>query len=138
MFLKTGLSAILLLAALPAAAQPPAAAPAPQAALTGPQADVQRTAMAFGQCVSGALQNLSASVAPEAGAAGVLSGCAAQRAELARSVDAMIATMPEAQRAQAHAQFETDMGQVQPQIADAIRQHRAAGATPAAPPTPSH
>ena len=128
MSVKTGLGAILLLAAAPAIAQAPAtgsSAPAP----TGPEAAIQQTAMAFGQCISAGVQNVPASVTPDAGAANVLNGCSAQRGALANSVDAMIATFPEAQRAQAHAQFESQMGQATAQIAAAISQRRAAPTT---------
>ena len=128
MFAKTGIGAILFLAALPAVAQPPAAGsnePAP----TGPEAAIQQAAMAFGQCVSAGIQNVPTSQAAEAGAAVVLSGCSAQRAALATSVEAMIATMPEAQRAQAHAQFESQMRQATGQVAGAIILRRAAPAT---------
>jgi hypothetical protein len=137
---KFGLSAVLLLIAAPAAAQPPAAAPpAPQPATpSGPDAAIQRTAMAFGQCISAGVQNVSASVTPEAGAAAVLAGCAAQRDALAQSVDAAIATAPEDKRAGAHAQFESQMAQVPAQIAEGIRRHRAAPAAPATPATPPH
>ena len=132
MSLKFGFATAVLLAASPIAAQPPAAAPA---APTGPQTAIQRTAMAFGQCISAAMQKISPSVTPEAGAAVILGGCAAQRTDLTQSVEAMIATLPEAQRAAAHAQFESQMGQAETQIADAIRQHHAAAAAaPAAPP----
>ncbi len=134
---KFGLSVALLLAASAAAAQPPAAAPAaPQWAPTpDQQASIQRTATAFGQCISAGVQGLPASVTPEAGATTILAGCAAQRSALAQSVDAMIATMPEAQRAPAHAQFESQIGQAPAQIAAGIRQSRAA---PAAPPPAQH
>jgi hypothetical protein len=140
MSLKFGLSAILLLAASPIAAQPPAPAPAPapQPPLAPELKDaIQRTATAFGQCVSAGIQNLSASVTPEAGAAAVMGGCATQRAELTQSVEAAFATMPEVQRTQAHTEFESQMGQAQTQIAAAIRQLRAAPATPAAPAAPA-
>lgn len=141
MVLKLGLSVILLSAALPTAAQPRAGvSPAPPPAVSPDQkAAIQRTAMAFGQCISAGIQSLSATVTPEAGATAVLGGCAAQRGELIQSVEAMIATMPEAQRAEAHAQLETQMGQAGAQIAGAIRQRRAAPpAAPAAPATPPH
>ncbi|HEY1606595.1 MAG TPA: hypothetical protein VGF77_13465 [Allosphingosinicella sp.] len=144
MFLKLAFPAAFLLAAAPIAAQPPAA-PAPQPpaaapeqqATTAQQAEIQRTAMAFGQCIKTGLDNLSATIAPEAGAASVLGGCSAQRNDLGKAVDAMIATLPEAQRAAAHTQFESQIGEAQTQIAEAIRQHRAAPpAAPAAPATP--
>lgn len=135
MSLKTGLFAVLLLTASPIAAQPPAAGPAPQPvpnpAQIAAQADIQRTATAFGQCVSAGIQNVSASVTPEAGAAAVLGGCAAQRGALNQSAEALIAIVPADQRAAAHAQFDSQMGQVQTRIAEAIRQHRAAPTAPA-------
>ncbi|HEX5183378.1 MAG TPA: hypothetical protein VFW19_09540 [Allosphingosinicella sp.] len=141
MFLKLAFPATLLLAAAPIAAQPPAAPNPPaaepaQPAMTAQQAEIQRTAMAFGQCIKTGLDGLSATVTPEAGAASVLAGCAAQRADLGKAVDGMIATLPEDQRAAAHTQFETQIGQAQTQIADAIRQHRAAPPAPPAPPAP--
>jgi hypothetical protein len=137
MFLRFGLSFILLSAALPAAAQPPAvASPAPPPAVSPEQqAAIQRTAMAFGQCISTGMQTVSPTVTPEAGAAALLGGCATQRAALIQSVEAMIATMPEAQRAEAHAQLQTQMGQAEAQIAAGIRQRRAAPPAPAAPAT---
>jgi hypothetical protein len=150
MFSKFALSSILLLAALPAAAQPPAAAPPapPAAPSTAPpelspelKAAIQRTATAFSQCISGGIQNAPASATPEAAAAAVMSGCATQRAELTQSVEAAFAIMPEAQRTEAHTEFETQMGQAETQIATAIRQQRAAAAAPAipsAPATPPH
>lgn len=129
MSFKLVLSALLLLGAAPALAQAPAAAPA-----AGPEAAIQQAADAFGQCISTGLQALPATVTPEAGSASVLSGCAAQHRVLDQRVGAMIATMPEAQRAAAQGQYASQMGQVGPQIAEAIRQHRAA--PPAA--TPAH
>ena len=133
MFLKFGFSAALLLAASPIAPQPQTA---PQEAQPADphQAEIQRMAMAFGQCISTGMENVSASVTPEAGAAAVFGGCAAQRDALAKSVDAAIATLPEDQRATAHTQFESQINQVPAQLAEAIRQHRAAPA----PATPSH
>jgi hypothetical protein len=139
MFLKFGLSFILLSAALPTAAQPPAAAsPAPPAVSPEQQAAIQRTAMAFGQCISTGMQTVSPSVTPEAGAATLLGGCATQRVALIQSVEAMIATMPEPKRAEAHARLESQMGQaqIQAQIADGIRQLRAAPPAAPAPATP--
>jgi hypothetical protein len=136
MSLKFGLCAALLLAAAPIAAQPPGAAPPPP--MTGPQAEVERTAMAFAQCISTTLQNLTASATPEAGATAALDGCTAQRGALNQSVDALIATLPADQKAPAHAQFESQMAEAPAQIADAIRQHRAAAAAPGAPAAPPH
>jgi hypothetical protein len=140
MSLKFGLFAALLLAASAAAAQPPAAGPAsPQPAPpAGPQAAIQQAGMAFGQCISAAIQSVPASLTPEAGAASVMAGCATQRGELDRSVDAMIATIPETERATAHAQYQSQIGQAETQIADAIRQRRVAPPAPATPATPPH
>jgi hypothetical protein len=146
MFLNFALSSILLLAALPAAAQPPAAAPPTAQPVQPPgpqlppelQAAIQRTATAFSQCISTGIQNAPASATPEAAAAAVMSGCATQRAELTQSVEAAFATMPEAQRTQAHTEYETQMGQAETEIAAAIRRSRAAPSAPAAPATPPH
>jgi hypothetical protein len=135
MFLKFGLSAALLLAASSIAAQP-SAPPAPQP--TDPhEAEIQTAGMAFGQCISTGMQHVSASVTPEAGAAAVLTGCATQRGALAKAVNAAIDTLPAERRAEAHTQFESKLGEIPGQLADAIRQQRAATATPA-PATPSH
>jgi uncharacterized protein YukE len=137
MSLKFGFWAVLLLAAAPVAAQAPAAPPAPPP-MDPHQAEIQRTAMAFGQCISAGLQNLSATITPEAGATAVLNGCSTQRAALTQSVNAMIATLPADQQGAAHTQFESQIGQAPTQIADAIRRHRAESAAPAAPATPPH
>lgn len=139
MFLKFGFSAALLLAASSVAAQPPAAAPGPQPT-DAQKAEIQRTGMAFGQCLEAGMQGVSASVTPEAGAAAVLNGCTAQRDALVKAVNVVIDIMPADRRAAAHTQFDGQMAQTQSQIADAIRQQRAAPAAPAtpAPATPPH
>ena len=126
----------LALAGAPALGQPPAAPapPPPGAAPTGPQAALQQAATAFSHCISAGIQNVDAAATPEAGAAGVMSGCAAQRQQLDQAVDGMIATAPQDQQAAAHAQYQSQIGDAQAQIAAAIRQQRAA---PAAPPTPA-
>jgi hypothetical protein len=136
MSLKFGFAAGLLLAASPILAQPPAAPPAPQPT-DAQKAEIQRTGAAFGQCIEAGMHNVSASVTPEAGAAGVLSGCATQRDALVKAVNAVIDALPQDQRAAAHSQFDGQIGQVQNQLADGIRQQRAAPA-PTAPATPSH
>jgi hypothetical protein len=148
MSLKFGLSAILLLAAAPALAQPPAggtAATQPAQPSPAAIAAIQTAAQAFGTCVSGGMQNVPASATPEAGAAGVLGGCAAQRQALVQAAEAMIATMPADQQAAAHVQMTSQLGGIETRVADGIRQQRAAAAagaapasssTPAAPATP--
>lgn len=115
--LKYGLSAALLLAAAPALAQ---------GGHTPPPA-IQAAAQAFGQCIGAGLQGLAATVTPEAGAATVLSGCATQRQELERVADGFIASLPEAERAAARDQMRAQLGQIQPQITEAIRRRRAGG-----------
>jgi hypothetical protein len=142
---KSALSAVLLLAAVPALAQPPAASspqpPAstspPSAASTGPGAAIQQTAMAFSQCLSGGVPHVDAAVTPEAGATSVINGCATQRTALDQAVEAMLATLPADQQSAGRAQYQSQIGQVPTQIADAIRQSRAAPPTPAAPATPA-
>ncbi|HEX4737927.1 MAG TPA: hypothetical protein VH331_10230 [Allosphingosinicella sp.] len=136
MSLKFGFAAAVLLSASPLLAQPPAAPAAPQPT-DAQKAEIQRTGTAFGQCIEAGMHNVSTSVTPEAGAAGVLGGCATQRDALVKAVNAVIETLPQDQRAAAHSQFDGQIGQVQGQLADAIRQQRAAPATPA-PATPSH
>jgi hypothetical protein len=135
MFLKFGFAAALLLAASPIAAQAPAAPPAPPP--DPHQAAIQSAGEAFGQCIGAGMQHVSASVTPEAGAAAVLNGCATQRGALVNAVNAAIDTLPADKRADAHTQLESKLGEIPAQLADAIRQQRAA---PAAPPpaTPSH
>ena len=152
MSLKVALPLVLILAAAPALAQPPSGTPSPAggaAAQTAPPpeafrpspeivAAIQQAAQAFGTCVSTGAQALPASTPAETGAASVLAGCRTQRQALVQAAEAMIATMPEDQRAAAHAQLESQMGGVEAQIAAGINQGRAAAAaaaaTPATPP----
>jgi hypothetical protein len=140
------LSAALLAAAFPAGAQPPASgSPPPAQAPAAPPAQpsqaeigaIQQAGQAFGTCISAGIQNVPASATPEAGAAGVLSGCASQRQTLVQAVEAMLANMPEAQRTEGHAQMEAQLGEVPGHIAEGIRQQRAGAAAAAtAPPAP--
>ena len=113
-------------AALACSAGAALAQPAPSAAPTGPQAAVQQAAMAFGQCVNAGMQVLPASVTPEAGATTVLGGCATQRQSLQRAAEALIATLPEEQKAMANEQLRTQLGAAETHVAAAIRQQRAA------------
>jgi len=120
--LKFGLSAALLLAAVPALAQPQGgAAPAGQAA-------IQQAAMAFGQCVQTGVQGLAATVTPQAGATAVLGGCSTQRQALVQAAEAMIATLPAEQQAAARQQMTSQLGGIETQIAAAITRMRAAPA----------
>jgi len=135
----------LCLAALPAAtlaqaapSQPaPAAPPAPSGPPPAAVTAVQQAGMAFGQCVQTGVQNVPATVTPEAGAAGVLGGCASQRQQLEQVVNALLATLPPEQRAAGQERLRTELGGIEGQIAAAIRQQRTA-ATPAPAPAPSN
>lgn len=135
----------LCLATLPAAAlaqtapsQPaPDSAPAGQAPAGPPPAAVnaiQQAAMALGQCVQTGVENVPATVTPEAGATSVMGGCASQRQQLEQAVQALLATFPEDRRAAGQERLRTELGGIEGQIATAIRQRR----TPAPPaPTPA-
>lgn len=122
--LKYGLSAALLVAALPAFAQQ---APAP-AAPSGPPAAIQQAAQAFGECVGSGMRGLAATVTPEAGAASIVGTCSSQRDALVQAAEAFINTLPEPQRAQALTQMRSELGGVETDIAAAIRQSRASPA----------
>ena len=135
MILKSCLTAALLCGATAALAQanaPASAPPAPAQQMTPQQSAIQQTATALGQCVMAGVQGVPATVTPEAGAVTVLAGCVTQRQQLEQAVEAMIATMPEDQKAGAREQFRTQMASAETQVAALIGRHRAAGA-PAAP-----
>lgn len=127
--------AILCLASAPAFAQNQTA-PA-QAAPAGPPpeaiAAVQTAASAFGQCIQTGVTSVPATVTPEAGATSVLAGCVTQRSAIEQAVQALIATLPAAQQAMAQEQLRTQTAGIPAQVADGIRQARAAAAAPAAP-----
>lgn len=122
--LKFGLFAAAVTLAAPAFAQEAAPAQAP----TGPQAAVQQTAMAYGQCLETGARSLDPSVSAEAGATSVLAGCTAQRQALDAAVAALIETIPEEHKATARQQFQTQMSQGEARLAAAIQQMRAAPA----------
>jgi len=136
--------AILCLAATPAIAQNQAApAPSAPAAQTpaGPPpeaiAAVQAAGSAFGQCIQTGVMGVPAAVTPEAGATTVLAGCSSQRQALETAVQALIGTLPEAQRPMAQEQARSQLAGVPAQIAAGIQQMRGASApaaTPAATP----
>lgn len=136
MFRSTTL-AILCLVATPALAQnqtAPAAnaGPSPEA-----MAAIQTAGAAFGQCIQTGVAAVPASVTPEAGATSVLNGCATQRNAIEQVVQSMIAALPEDRRAMAQEQLRTQLAGLPTEIANGIRQSRAASA-PAATPTPAH
>lgn len=129
----------LCLFVLPAAVQGQQAAPAATAQASPPAGEaptpdttaIQQAGMAFGQCIETGIGNVPASATPEAGAATVSSGCATQLHALEAAAEAFIAQLPEDQRATASEHLHTQLGQVEGQVADAIREQRAASATPA-------
>ncbi len=126
---RTPMISVLCLAALPAAALAQ-----DQAATAG----LQQAASAFGQCVETGAAAVPASVTPEAGAAGVLAGCAAQFQSLEQAIDAFVATMPEEQRPAISERARAQLGGVEAQVVAGIRQQRAAAApSPAAEPAPA-
>lgn len=114
-------------------AAPPAAGQAPAEPPPAELAAVQQAGIAFGQCLQTGVQAVPATATPEAGAAGVLSGCAAQRQQLEQAAQALIATLPEDQRAGAQERLRTELGGVEAQIAAGIRQQRTPAAAPATP-----
>jgi hypothetical protein len=128
--------ALLCLAATPAFAQNQTA-PAP-AAPAGPppeaMAAVQQAGMAFGTCVQTAAGSVPATVTPEAGAASALASCATQRQTLEQAAHALIATLPEAQRAMAEEQMRSQLAALPGQIAVGIAGARGAATPPAATP----
>jgi hypothetical protein len=107
-----------------AQAQAPAALPA----ASGPQAAIQQTAMAFGQCLETGIQGVAATVTPEAGATSVIGGCASQRQQLEGAINAFIATLPADQQAAAREQARTQLAAAQGHVAAAITRLRAAPA----------
>lgn len=140
--LKTGLSATLFMAASAAVAQPAQtpptanAAPAQQQQVVPPPAFIQ-AAEAFGQCVESASSRIPATVTPEATAAQALVACAAQKTAIETQFEAWVASdaFPAGGRDIARQQFRSQFAQAEGQIANAIRQQRAAPAAPAPPPS---
>lgn len=132
---RSAILAALAVAAFATGAQAQTAPPAPSGPPPEAVAAIERTATAFSQCVQAGIEAVPANVTPEAGATGIVNGCAAQRRELEQAALALIATIPEAQRPEAQAQLRAQMGGIEPQVANGIRQKRAATA-PAATPAP--
>jgi len=126
MISRISVSATLLCLAGAAFAQ--AQAPAAQPAASGPQAAIQQTAVAFGQCLETGIQGVAATVTPEAGATSVLGGCASQRQQLEGAIAALIATLPADQQAAAREHARTQLAEAHAQVAAAITRLRAAPA----------
>lgn len=123
MYKSLTLAAALI--ATPALAQPPAG--------QAPPPEIMAAGQAFGQCIETGIGRVAATVTPEAGAAAVLNGCNAEKARLEEVVTTFInaAPMPAEQKTAALAQMRTELAAAETQIAEGIRQSRAA---PAAPP----
>ena len=143
--LKTAFSAALFLTASAAIAQPartppPANAPAAPHQQVAPPPAFMQAAQAFGECVEGASSRLPLTVTPEAAAAQALAACAAQKTAVETQFEAWVVsdTFPAEGRDIARTQFRSQFAQAEGQIANAIRQQRAAAATPAPAPTPSN
>ena len=126
--LKYGLSAALLVAALPAFAQPAPPFRTEGAPPMAPNAEIQQAGQAFGECLGSGMRGLAATVTPEAGAAGIVGACTAQRDALVQAAEAFITTLPEARRSQALTQMRAEIGGIEADIAGAIRSQRAAQA----------
>lgn len=150
--LKFGLFTALLVTAAAVQAQPattpppsvtattpvPPPAPAqPQQQVTPPPAFIQ-AATALGQCLQGAAGQVPATTSPEAGATQVLAACTTQQTTLETQFEAWVASdaFPAEGRDMARQQFRAQLGQAEAQVANAIRQQRAAPVAPA--PTPSN
>ncbi|MFD1786936.1 hypothetical protein ACFSC3_05050 [Sphingomonas floccifaciens] len=119
------LALVLAQATAPAA---PATPPAPAA-----QNPIQSAAMAFSACLGPKVAAVPASMTPEQGADSALAGCKTQQDALRAAVETVIAAAPAEQQAMARTQVDQGMAQARTQIADSIRQKRAAPATPSAP-----
>ncbi|GAA4815726.1 hypothetical protein GCM10023232_09410 [Sphingosinicella ginsenosidimutans] len=132
------------LLAVPAALQAQASAPAQEAPApataapaTPDTSTIQQAGMAFGHCIEAGLANVPATATPEAGAASVASGCATELHALESAAEAFIAQLPEEQRTPAQANLHAQLAEVEGQVADAIREQRAAAAPAAGSPAPA-
>jgi hypothetical protein len=125
----------------PAAGQTPAppAQPAPPPPPSPEVTAIQQAGTAFGQCIQTGVGSVPATATPEAGATRVVNGCSTHRQALEAAAQALIATLPEAERAGAQEQVRSQLGAVEGQVAAGIRQMRGTAApAPAPAPAPSH
>ena len=111
----------LILAGVQAA--PPTPAPADQQA-------IQAAGQAFGQCISTKMASAPATGTPEAAADAVWAMCGSQWAALETAVNKIVANAAPDKQALAHQQMLGGVAQGKAQIADGIRQMRAAHAAP--------
>ena len=122
--MKFKTSSALLAFAISGAAFAQASVPSAGEAPTPQQMAVQQTAVAFGMCVSTGLQGVQPNVSPQAGATQVLGGCVTQRDALVTAARALIAGLPEAEKAAATAELETQLGSAQGRLAAEIERRR--------------
>jgi len=119
-------------AALLTGAQPPedrAPAGEPPAGMTPPASFIS-AAQGLGQCIQTAVGAVPVSATPEVAAAQAVAGCASQKAALETQFETWVASpaFPVEGRAIAREQFRTEMGKMNAEIAEGIRQGRAAAA----------
>lgn len=107
-----------------------AAQPAP-AASADPGEAIRTTAIAYSNCIKAKVGAAPKSGTPESAADSVLAACAAEDRRLRAAVDAQLAVVPEAQRAEARKQVDEGLAEGRASIVDAIRQSRAAPTAPA-------
>ncbi len=119
------LALVLAQAATPAT--PPAGPPA------GAQQAIQSAATAFSTCLGPKVAAVPATMTPEQGADSVLAACKTEETALRGAVETMLASVPAEYQAMGRQQLNDGMSQARTQIADSIRQKRAAPAAPAAP-----
>ena len=107
--------------------------PAPQdAARSQAGAKIGAASQAFAACLQPAAAAVPASQTPEQGADTALAACATEKTALEAAVNEMIAIAPVEQQSTARQKLADSMARARTQIADGIRQYRAA--QPATPP----
>jgi hypothetical protein len=127
--LKRALFAGLALTAVPTLAQPPQSQSGPDVP-QAPTPAIQAAGEAFGTCIGAGIGGLPDSATPDAGATSVLAACARQRDALVAAIESFISggAMPAEQKQAALTQVRAQFAQAQTEIANAIRQSRAAPA----------
>jgi len=101
------------------------------AAPADPGAAIRTSAIAYSNCIKAKVGAAPKSGTPESAADTVLAACAAEDTKLRAAVDAQLAVVPAAQRAEARKQVDEGLAEGRASIVDAIRQSRASPATPA-------
>lgn len=128
-------STILALLLTQAAPQPATPAPAPaDPARAAASAKIQAAAQAFSACLGPKVVAVPATVTPEQGADSVLAACKTEQTAIETSVGTAVANLPADRQAAARKQLTDSMAIARTQIADGIRQMRAATPPAAAKP----